>query len=328
MKRTPLVTLAKAEARDPSTDDTKSRFPLTQYQNWTWECYLRLVETLPVNLMRMLRQNAHFTLPPSSGDLKIFFYIDGSVRSGTGGVVTGTPVTCPLDPTPTTITVTITNSGKVTAVIPPYAQGIATTVAGSNIAVSGTPVTLDNLTGATSKTFTDGITLTGTGLQTGTFIITLSGGIDFTSCNSDGIACNAMSFTDCVRVLDVTLNLRSCRLYYEEETFHRIVNTSLYAPTATDPACLVSGRWLFFYPISTSAVSGSFHYIQRPLKATWDSETDDCYIDGSAQYLLAKMVASMKFATDSDPAFKEVETKLNNEITELKAKFWKEVEVK
>ena len=63
LTRDQAITIAKGMARDPSTDDTKSRFPVAKYQEWLEEAYIYHLAILPLSLCRGARQMALFTLP-------------------------------------------------------------------------------------------------------------------------------------------------------------------------------------------------------------------------------------------------------------------------
>ena len=72
-RRDEIVTIAKGMARDPSTDDTTSRFPVVRYRDWLKEAYIYHLSILPLQLMRQMRQKAAFTVPPNIDFITEFF---------------------------------------------------------------------------------------------------------------------------------------------------------------------------------------------------------------------------------------------------------------
>lgn len=72
LTRDNVVTIAKGMCRDPDTDDTKSRFTVANYINWTKESYIHHLSILPLPLLRVARQLANFTFPAGPSYCTLF----------------------------------------------------------------------------------------------------------------------------------------------------------------------------------------------------------------------------------------------------------------
>lgn len=268
------------------------------YQEWVKEGYLYLLNVLPLKYYRFTRQRAFFSLDPSvSSGVLIFNYeiaklvLPPPPPLGDGATATWLPASLTIF-SPTTVTVTV--SGTLTITLPTAMKGTVAIVS-----VLGVP-SLSSLTTSPdpSKLIAGVNTITAikAGVPNGIFTITLTDGLMFTTCDSEGTSCVTFDAEDLLRVIYVGINTRAC-LVLDEFTFQRLGSLGgLCAATVDSPHAMVSGRWLYIGGLQTGVNNGILTYIKRPkCAANYTIE-----LVSEVEYLVVQYAAARKFLYDGD----------------------------